>query len=172
MSYQSEAQLEHQLIEDLVAHGYEKVSIPDMETLETNFRTILNLFNKGNLKGKDLSDKEFERVMLEINGKSVYQSAKQLRDKFTITRDDGSSIYLSLFDSKDYTKNIYQVTNQVTVKDKYTNRYDVTILVNGLPVVQIELKRRGIDIKQAFNQIERYRKHSYHGLFRYVQMFI
>lgn len=172
MSYQSEAQLEHQLIENLVAHGYERVVIPDMETLESNFRTILNLFNKGNLKGKDLSDKEFERVMLEINGKSVYQSAKQLRDKFTITRDDGTSIYLSLFDTKDYTKNIYQVTNQVTVKDKYTNRYDVTILINGLPVVQIELKRRGIDIKQAFNQIERYRKHSYHGLFRYVQMFI
>ena len=105
MSYQSEAQLEHQLIENLVAHGYERVIIPDMETLESNFRKILNLFNKGNLKGKDLSDKEFERVMLEINGKSVFQSAKQLRDKFTITRDDGTSIYLSLFDSKDYTKN-------------------------------------------------------------------
>lgn len=172
MSYQSEAQLEHQLIEDLIIHGYERVMIPNMESLENNFRKILNLFNKENLKGKELSDKEFARVMLEINGKSVYQSAKQLRDKFTIVRDDGTSIYLSLFDSKDYTKNIYQVTNQVTVKDKYTNRYDVTILVNGLPVVQIELKRRGIDIKQAFNQIERYRKHSYHGLFRYVQIYV
>lgn len=147
MSYQSEAQLENQLIEDLAAHGYERVSIPDMATLESNFRKILNVFNQGNLKGKELTDKEFERVMLEINGKSVYQSAKQLRDKFTITRDDGTSIYLSLFDAKDYSKNIYQVTNQVTVKDKYTNRYDVTILINGLPVVQIELKRRGIDIK-------------------------
>lgn len=172
MSYQSEAQLEHQLIQDLVAHGYERVIIPDMKTLESNFRKVFNIFNQENLKGKDLSDKEFERVMLEINGKSVYQSAKQLRDKFTITRDNGTSIYLSLFDSKDYTKNIYQVTNQVTVKDKYTNRYDVTILVNGLPLAQIELKRRGTDIKQAFNQIERYRKHSYHGLFRYVQMYI
>lgn len=172
MSYQSEAQLENQLIEDLIAHGYERVAIPDMTALEENFRRILNVFNQGNLKGKELTDKEFERVMLEINGKSVYQSAKQLRDKFTIMRDDGTSIYLSLFDTKDHSKNIYQVANQVTVKDKYTNRYDVTILINGLPVVQVELKRRGIDIKQAFNQIERYRKHSYHGLFRYVQMFI
>lgn len=172
MSYQSEAELEKQLIEDLSKRKFESVRIPDIKGLEDNFRKILNVFNKGVLEDKELSDKEFERVMIEINGKSVFQSAKKLRQKFTIERDDGTTLYLSLFDSQNYSRNIFQITNQVTVKEKYKNRYDVTILMNGLPVLQVELKRRGMDIKQAFNQIERYRKHSYSGLFRYLQMFV
>lgn len=172
MSYQSEAQLEQQLIENLCERGYERVAIKDMDALLQNFREQLNVFNKDKLCGKRLTDKEFERVLLEVDGKSVYQSAKILRDKLLLTREDGTQIYLELFNGKDYKRNNFQVTNQVTVKQKYTNRYDVTILMNGLPVLQIELKRRGMDIKQAFNQIERYRKHSYHGLFRFVQFFV
>ena len=172
MSYQSEAQLEQQLIDDLCGRDYERVTIKDMDALLQNFREQLNAFNKDKLGGKHLTDKEFERVLLEVDGKSVYQSAKILRDKLLLNREDGTQIYLELFDGKDYKRNIFQVTNQVTVKQKYTNRYDVTILMNGLPVLQIELKRRGMDIKQAFNQIERYRKHSYHSLFRFVQFFV
>ena len=172
MSYQSEAQLEQQLIDDLCGRDYERVTIKDMDALLQNFREQLNAFNKDKLGGKHLTDKEFERVLLEVDGKSVYQSAKILRDKLLLNREDGTQIYLELFDGKDYKRNIFQITNQVTVKQKYTNRYDVTILMNGLPVLQIELKRRGMDIKQAFNQIERYRKHSYHSLFRFVQFFV
>lgn len=73
---------------------------------------------------------------------------------------------------EDYTKNIFQVTNQTTVIGKYKNRYDVTLLVNGLPLVQIELKRRGVDIKEAVNQIMRYRRHSYQGLYHFIQFFV
>ena len=79
---------------------------------------------------------------------------------------------MELLNTKNYKQNIFQIANQITVKEKYTNRYDVTILINGLPLVQIELKRRGNDLKEAFNQIERYRKHSYNGLFRFVQIFV
>ena len=88
-------------------------------------------------------------------GKSVFQSAKILRDKFVLEREDGTKVYLSFFD-QDHTKNIFQVTHQTTVVGKYVNRYDVTILVNGLPLIQVELKRRGIDIREAVNQVMRY----------------
>ena len=172
MAYQSEAQLEKLLIEDLAKRNFSEVKVDSLESLEQNFRKEINAFNIDKLESKELSDKEFERIMLDINGKSVHQSAKILRDKLLLNRDDGTTTYLELFDTKDYTRNHFQVTSQVTVTGKYTNRYDVTILANGLPIIQIELKRRGMDIKQAFNQIERYRKHSYQGLFRYVQMFV
>ncbi|MDF4072138.1 type I restriction endonuclease, partial [Staphylococcus aureus] len=99
-------------------------------------------------------------------------SARILRDKLPLRRDDESEIYLSFLDTKSWCKNKFQVTNQVSVEDTYKARYDVTILINGLPLVQVELKRRGIDINEAFNQVKRYRKQNYTGLFRYIQMFI
>lgn len=169
---QSEYTLENLLIKDLEEKHYERIYIKGIAELELNFRKQLNKFNEDKLENKPITDKEFERILLDINDKSVHQSAKILRDKILLIRDDNSTIYLELIDLKDYSKNIYQVTNQITVEGKYTNRYDVTLLINGLPILQIELKRRGMDIKQAFNQIERYRKHSYDGLFRYVQIFI
>lgn len=171
MGYQSEAQLENRLIEKLESEGYERVTIKDYDALILNFREKINEFNKDVLKGMPLTDTEFTRVINYLTGKSVLQSAKQLRDKFVLDREDGTTCYLSfLSDIND--RNIYQVTNQVTVKGKYTNRYDVTLLVNGLPLVQIELKRSGVDIKQAINQIDRYRIHSYKGLFKYVQIYV
>jgi type I restriction enzyme R subunit len=172
MAYQSEAQLEQLLIDDLVKRNYEQVTLPDLASLELNFRKQLNQFNLDKLENKELSDKEFDRLMIDINGKSVFQSAKILRDKILLKRDDGTDLYLELIDTKNYKRNIFQVTSQVTVVGKYTNRYDVTLLINGLPLIQIELKRRGMDIKEAFNQIERYRKHSYQGLYRYIQAFV
>ncbi len=173
MSYQSEAELEKRLLNDLVVHNrYERVTIRNEVDLEDNFRQQFNLFNQEKLNGVPLSDKEYERIMIYLKGKSVYQSAKMLRDKYVLQRDDGSEVYVEFFDSADLGKNIFQVSSQVTVIGKYTNRYDVTILINGLPLVQIELKRRGLDIKEAFNQIERYRKHSYQNLYRFIQIFI
>lgn len=171
MGYQSEAQLEQNLMAKLEGQGYERVIIPDYDALVENFRVQINKFNETVLKGKDMSDVEFGRLMNHLTGKSVFQCAKQLRDQFVLERDDGTSVYLK-FISEDYSENIYQVTNQVTVAGKYKNRYDVTLLCNGLPIVQVELKRSGIDIKEAINQIDRYRIHSYKGLFHYVQVFV
>ena len=170
--YESEARLEDRMIDQLVKQGYSKVVINDVNELEQNFREQVNIHNKIELKGKNLSDKEFERLMVKISGKGVFQSAKELRQKQDIQRDDGSIVYIELFNTKDWCKNIFQVTHQTTVEGKYTNRYDVTILINGLPLVQVELKRRGIDIKEAFNQIKRYKRHSYQGLYKFIQLFV
>ena len=174
MAYQSEAQLESQLIEHLSTQGYSKVAITDEQALEDNFKVQFEAFNRQKLL-KPLTGKEWERVFNHLKGKSIFQSAKTLRDnyyKFVLERDDGTKVYLRFFNEEDPTKNIFQVTHQTTIVGKYKNRYDVTILVNGLPLVQIELKRRGIDIREAVNQIMRYKKHSYGGLFHYVQIFV
>ena len=171
-SYESESKLETRLISQLEKQGYEKVQIDDVESLEKNFRKQVNRYNKVELKGRDLSDKEFERLMVKISGKGVFQSAKELRQKQDIQRDDGTIVYIELFNTKDWCKNIFQVTHQTTVEGKYTNRYDVTILINGLPLVQLELKRRGMDMKEAFNQIKRYKRHSYFGLYKFIQLFV
>ena len=172
MGYQSEAELEKLLVEQLVNQGYEKVKIEDEDTLIKNFREQLYLHNKSKLDRVKFTDKEFERILRHVEGKSVFQSAKILRDKFILEREDGQEVYIEFFDSKQWCKNRFQVTTQTTVVGKYTNRYDVTLLINGLPLIQIELKRRGLDLKEAFNQIERYRKHSYQGLYRYIQVFV
>lgn len=172
MTYQSEHELEALLIAQLQKHGYSMVTIPDEDALKVNFREQLNKFNESKLQGVELTDKEFTRIVIHLDGKSVFNSSKLFRDKFILEREDGTSIYIEFFDSKNWHNNIFQVTNQVTMESKYKNRYDVTILINGLPMVQIELKRRGKDFKEAFNQIERYRRHSFKGLYRYIQCFV
>ena len=172
MSYQSEAKLEEKLLSQLVDMGYQKIDIKDEDALHSNFRKIVNRRNIERLGGLELSDKEFERLLIIISGKSVFESAKILRDKHVLTRDDNSKVYIELFDVAKWCKNEFQVFSQITMEKTYENRYDVTILINGLPVVQIELKRSGIDVNEAFNQIDRYRKHSYKGLFRYIQIYV
>lgn len=170
--YESEAKLEEKLIDQLVKQGYKKVQIDTVEDLERNFREQINEHNKFRLEEKPLSDKEFERLMIKISGKGVFQSAKELRQLHDIQRDDGTIAYIELFNTREWCQNIFQVTHQTTVEGKYTNRYDVTLLINGLPLVQIELKRRGMDMKEAFNQIKRYKRHSYSGLYKFIQIFI
>lgn len=172
MAYQSEFSLEKEMINQLLSNGYEMVSIKNDAQLLENFREILNERHKDKLNGQPLTDKEFQRLLTMINGKGVFESARILRDKLPLKRDDESEIYLSFLDTVNWCQNKFQVTNQVSVEDTYKARYDVTILVNGLPLVQVELKRRGVDINEAFNQIMRYRKQNYTGLFRYIQMFI
>ena len=172
MSYQSEAQLEENLIKQLVNQGFSRVTISNEDELKDNFRRELFEHNKSKLNNEPFTDKEFERILRYVEGKSVFQSAMALRDKFILEREDGNEVYIEFFDTKNWCKNRFQVTNQTTVVGKYTNRYDVTILINGLPLVQIELKRRGLDLKEAFNQINRYKKHSYQGLYRYIQIFV
>ena len=171
-NYESEAKLENRMIDQLRKQGYSYIEINDVKELEENFRSQVNLHNKVELNGRDLSDKEFEKLMIKISGKSIFQSAKELRQKHDIIRDDGTVAYIELFNTKEWCKNIFQVTHQTTVEGKYVNRYDVTILINGLPLIQIELKRRGIDMKEAFDQIKRYKNHSYNGLYRFIQLFV
>ena len=170
MAYQSEAALEQQFIEQLNKQEYSTVDIPDYDALVENFKVQFEAFNAPKLD-TPITDKEWERIFNLMLGKSVFQSAKNLRDKFVLEREDGTKVYLSFFD-QDHTKNIFQVTHQTTVVGKYVNRYDVTILVNGLPLIQVELKRRGIDIREAVNQVMRYKKHSYNGLYHFIQLFI
>ncbi len=156
----------------LKENGYEIVTIRNDEQLLDNFRSILNERHKDKLNGQPLTDKEFQRLLTMINGKGIFESARILRDKLPLKRDNESEVYLSFLDTVNWCQNKFQVTNQVSVEDTYKARYDVTILINGLPLVQVELKRRGVDINEAFNQVMRYRKQNYTGLFRYIQMFI
>lgn len=172
MAYQSEAELEKKLHTQLVNQGFKAVKIADYDALLHNFKQQLNEFNKHKLNGQPLTDKEFNRILTLIEGKSVYESSKILRDKLLIEREDGTQLYVELLNTKEWCKNLFQVTTQTTVTGKYTNRYDVTILINGLPLVQIELKRRGLDFKEAFNQIQRYRRHTFTGLYRFLQIFV
>ena len=171
---QSENELEKELIQQLSSQ-YKKVKINNANDLFINFRKQINKLNQETLNGKDLSDKEFDRLLTRIGGKSIHQSAKDLRNKFTIERDDNSQIYFKLLDTENFSNNIFQITHQIKVHNATTKndaRYDVTLLINGLPLVQIELKKRGQDIKKAFNQINRYKIHSYCNLFRFIQIFV
>ena len=170
MSKQSEAVLEENLLKQLVSQGYEKVTIKDEDALLANLKSQLEKHNK-----TTLSDTEFNRVLNHLNKGNVFEKAKILRDKFGLLKDDGETTYIEFLDSEHWCQNLFQVTQQVTIEGKYKNRYDVTILINGLPLVQVELKRRGLELKEAFNQVNRYQKHSYgfnSALFHYVQIFV
>lgn len=170
MTKQSELKLEINLIQQLVGLGYKSVKVLDGDALVSNLKTQLEAFNKASY-----SDKEFDRILNHLAKGNVFEKAKTLRNRFSFTRENGDIAYVRFFDSENWNNNLFQVTNQVSQEGSYKNRYDVTLLVNGLPLVQIELKRRGIEIKEAFNQINRYQLHSFwsnHGLFQYVQLFI
>ncbi|MDW4476310.1 type I restriction endonuclease subunit R [Staphylococcus saprophyticus] len=172
MGYQSEYDLEENVVKQLQDLGYERVSLRNEKQLKENFRRILNERNADKLEGTPISDSEFKRIMIDISDKSVFESAQILRDKYVLERDDETKVYLSLMNIKKWCQNTFQVTNQVSVNDTHKSRYDVTVLINGLPLVQIELKRSGVAITEAFNQIERYRRQNYTGLFRFIQMFV
>ncbi|MBQ7588127.1 MAG: type I restriction endonuclease subunit R [Lachnospiraceae bacterium] len=181
MGHISEYEVETRFIDRLESIGYEYIELKNYTDVLDNFRTQLSVFNRKKLveaKGSaDLSDAEFNRVLIHLENKSVYESAKILRDKYVLSLDNGKTVYLDFF-SFDTDRNIYQVSHQITMdkdhKDdvSYKNRYDVTVLINGLPLVQIELKRPGVEINEAINQINRYRKFSFKGLFRYLQLFV
>ncbi len=172
LGYQSEYGLEENVVKQLQDLEYERVSLRNEAQLKENFRRILNERNADKLEGTPISDSEFKRIMIDISDKSVFESAQILRDKYVLERDDETKVYLSLMNIKKWCQNTFQVTNQVSVNDTHKSRYDVTILINGLPLVQIELKRSGVAITEAFNQIERYRRQNYTGLFRFIQMFV
>lgn len=170
MTTQPEQLLENNLVTQLQLLGYSFVSIADEKDLLNNLKTQLEKHNE-----VQFTAKEFDRVLNILSKGSVFDKAKTLREKQHIVRDNGDSLYFEFISIDNWCQNLFQVTNQVTVDGKYKNRYDVTLLINGLPLVQIELKRRGIELKEAFNQINRYQRHSFGasiGLFQYVQIFV
>ncbi|MEZ4890794.1 MAG: type I restriction endonuclease subunit R [Crocinitomicaceae bacterium] len=170
MAKQSEQILEEQLVVNLQKLGYQYLSINDEKGLLTNLKNQLEKHNQ-----ISLSDAEFDKVLNILNKGSVFEKAKTLRQKQHIIRDNGDNLYFEFLNTEHWCQNQYQVTNQVTQEGKYKNRYDVTLLINGLPLVQIELKRKGLELKEAFNQINRYQRHSFSAnsaLYQYVQIFV
>ncbi len=175
MAIQSEAALENGLIQTLQQMSYEFVEIKEETNLKENFKRQLEIHNKKALSehGREcFTETEFDRILLYLEGGSRFEKAKKLRDLFPLEMEDGSRIWVSFLNKKQWCQNEFQVSNQITVEGRKKCRYDVTILVNGLPLVQIELKRRGVELKQAYNQIQRYHKTSFHGLFDYIQIFV
>ncbi len=170
MTYQSEALLEKELIQQLVGLGYQSIHLHDSEGLVANLKSQLERFNHC-----VFSEKEFAAILNHLAKGNVFEKSKTLRDRFYLQQENGQTTYVRFFDHDHPEKNQYQVSNQISQSGSFLNRYDVTILVNGLPLVQIELKRRGLEIKEAFNQVNRYQNHTFwsnHGLFQYVQLFV
>lgn len=175
MATQSEAALEQGLIKTLQNMSYEFVQIDEETNLHNNFKHQLELHNQKALNqvGRtELTDKEFERVMIHLAGGTRFEKAKKLRNLFALDLDNGHRVWLEFLSTQKWCQNEFQVANQITVEGRRKCRYDVTILINGLPLVQIELKRRGVELKEAYNQIQRYHKTSFHGLFDYIQIFV
>lgn len=178
-SYQSEAALEREFIHLLTQQGYEYLSVHKEADLIANLRSQLEALN-----GYRFTDNEWNRFFSDAianPNEHIVEKTRKIQEDFVqvLRRDDGTSKNISLIDKKNIHSNRLQVINQYEVSQdqgaKHDNRYDVTVLVNGLPLVHIELKRRGVAIREAFNQINRYQRDSFWagcGLFEYVQIFV
>ena len=181
MSNVLEAQIEQELLMQLKGMGYDLVTIDSYDELVANFRKQLARLNQADLDAKkgsvSFSDAEFDQVRHYLDQDQVYEAAKLLRDQCPLDLDNDKTVYLD-FLHPDPARNIFQVAHQIKMERdalstvEHDNRYDVTILVNGLPLVAIELKRPGVELNQALAQINRYRKHSMRGLFTYTQLFV
>ena len=174
--YQSEYKLEEALIKQLQSQGYELVKVQNEDGLLRNLRRQLELLND-----LYLSDSEWNRLLPMISNEqmSIQDKTEMLQGKgyiLNLTMDNGQKKNIKIWDKSNVYNNRLQVTHQYEVTDgAFKNRYDVTILVNGLPMVQIELKKRGVSIKEAFNQINRYQRDSFwagRGMFDFVQIFV
>ena len=175
-AYQSEADLENEFIRMLSEQGYEYLRIHNTDNLISNLRKQLELLNNYNF-----TDNEWERFFndcISNNNDGIVEKTRKIQEDYiqVLKKDDGISKNIYLLDKKNIHNNRLQVINQYVVEDgNYKNRYDVTILVNGLPLVHVELKRRGVALKEAFNQIDRYQRDSFwagSGLYEYVQIFV
>ena len=174
--YQSEGDLEHELIQDLVNQGYEYLpSLNTPEKLLANVRVQLEALNKVQfLDGEWL---RFVETWLDKPSDGIVEKTRKIHDDYIhdFVFDDGRIQNIYLLDKKNIARNKVQVIKQFEQTGSHANRYDVTILVNGLPLVQVELKKRGVAIREAFNQVHRYSKESFnseHSLFKYLQLFV
>lgn len=174
-SYQSEAELERELIANLVAQGYERVKFTTSEELYGNLKTQIEKLNN-----VSFTKSEWDRFLteyLDAPKDGMIEKTRKIQEDYIydFTFDDGHLQNIKIIDKNNIHNNFLQVVNQVTAGEKNQNRYDVTILVNGLPLVHIELKKRGVNLHEAFNQIHRYSKESFnldHSLYKFVQIFV
>lgn len=173
--YQSEADLENEFIKNLQSLGYEYLDIHQESELIANLRTQLEKLNH-----TTFSDDEWKLIYnnkISNNNLGIKEKTRIIQQDhiYELIRDDGTLMNVYLIDKENIHNNFLQVINQYEVSGTHDNRYDVTILVNGLPLVHVELKRRGVAIKEAFNQIKRYQRDSFWsgcGLYEFVQIFV
>lgn len=173
--YQSEAELEDAMIKQLQAQGYEYLELHTPQEMVDNLRSCMQELN-----GYTFTDSEWDRFFKSVianKGDGIKEKTEKIqKDHIQAFRtDDGITINIKLIEKQNIHKNKLQVIHQYTATGNFTNRYDVSILVNGLPLVHIELKRRGVPIKEAFNQIDRYQRDSFWadaGLYEFIQIFV
>ena len=174
-SYQSEAELEESMIKNLVLQGYEKFNGKTSDDLYKNLKIQIEKLNK-----VTFTDEEWKRFLVEFldsPNDGMIEKTRKIQENHIhdFTFDEGHLQNIKIIDKKNIHNNFLQVTNQVRQEGTHNNRYDVTILVNGLPLVHIELKKRGVNLHEAFNQIHRYSKESFNtenSLYKYVQIFV
>ena len=178
-TYQSEAALEKEFIHMLTEQGYEYLQIHTEKDLISNLRSQLERLNS--CKFTDSEWERFFNTCIASQKDGIVEKTRKIQEDNVqiLKRDDGTTKNITIIDKKNIHSNFLQVINQYTISmdegAKHDNRYDVTVLVNGLPLVHIELKRRGVPIREAFNQIDRYQRDSFwagSGLFEYVQIFV
>lgn len=174
--YQSEADLEKAFIKQLCSQGYEYANIHDEKGLVANLRRQLELLNNYSFSDKEW--KQFFTQYLANANEGIEEKTRRIQEEsvLNLTRDDGTTKNITLLDKKNIHNNRVQVLNQYEeTQGSHDTRYDVTVLVNGFPMVHIELKRRGVAIREAFNQIKRYQRDSFwasSGLYEYIQIFV
>lgn len=174
-SYQSEADLERNLIANLVSQGYERKNFKTSDELYANLKVQIERLNN-----VSFTKSEWDRFLteyLDAPKDGMIEKTRKIQEDYIydFTFDDGHLQNIKIIDKNNIHNNFLQVVNQVTAGEKNQNRYDVTILVNGLPLVHIELKKRGVNLHEAFNQIHRYSKESFnldHSLYKFVQIFV
>jgi type I restriction enzyme R subunit len=174
--YQTEADLEKEFIQDLINQGYENpTNLNSIESMLTNVRVQLQSLN--NMAFSDGEWSRFVEEFLDKPSDNLIEKTRKIHDNYIydFVFDDGHIQNIYLVDKKNIARNKVQVIKQFEQKGTHANRYDVTILVNGLPLVQVELKKRGVAIREAFNQVHRYSKESFNSsnsLFKYIQIFV
>lgn len=174
--YQTEAALEKEFIQDLINQGYENpITLNTIEAMLANVRVQLQSLN--DVVFSDAEWIRFVEEFLDKPGDSLVEKTRKIHDNYIydFVFDDGHIQNIYLIDKKNITRNKVQVIKQFEQKGTHANRYDVTILVNGLPLVQVELKKRGVAIREAFNQVHRYSKESFNSsnsLYKYIQLFV
>ena len=174
-TYQSEKELEDGMIRDLESQGYERFYGKTSEELYKNLKIQIERLNK-----VAFTDKEWERFLVEYldcPNDGMIEKTRKIQENYIydFIFDDGHLKNIKIIDKKNIHNNILQVCNQIKQKGKHKNRYDVTILVNGLPLVHMELKKRGVSLHKAFSQIDRYGKESFNAensLYKFVQIFV